>query len=262
MNSYAVLLNQVKKSYNNTYALNDVSLKICKGSCFGLVGPNGAGKTTLVDSISGILEVDSGKIVVLNEEMNIDNINIKKKIGVLPEGLGLLDYLKCSEYLNFVAQIYNVDRFQIENRINSLLTVLGIFQEKEKLLYEYSAGMRKKVAFIAAIIHLPEVIILDEPFESVDPLSVAIMRKIIIRLINRNTTILITSHNLYLLEKLCNEVAIINKGKIIYHSDTKDIRNKIKNEVTKETYQSLEEIFLDLTTDKEKDIETELSWLE
>lgn len=260
MNNYAVLLKQVKKSYNNTFVLEDINIKINKGSCLGLVGPNGAGKTTLVNLISGILGVDSGKIIVLDEEMNIDNVKIKERIGVLPEDLGLLDYLKCSEYLNFIAQIYNVNRFHIENRINSLLKVFDIFQEKERLLSEFSAGMRKKVAFIAAIIHLPEIIILDEPFESVDPLSVALMRKIIIRLINRNSTILITSHNLYLLEKLCNEVAIISKGRIIYHSDTKDIRNKIKNEVTQETYNSLEEIFIDMTRQQEDD-EVLLPWL-
>ncbi|MEG8990164.1 ATP-binding cassette domain-containing protein [Ignavibacteria bacterium 4148-Me] len=94
------MLEQVKKSYSGTYVIYDVSLSITRGSCFGLVGPNGAGKTTLVNLISGILEVDNGKVTILGEEMNIDNIKIKNKIGVLPEELGLLDYLTCNEYLS------------------------------------------------------------------------------------------------------------------------------------------------------------------
>ncbi|MDH7603790.1 MAG: ABC transporter ATP-binding protein [Melioribacter sp.] len=260
MNKYSILLEQVKKSYSGTYVIYDVSLSITRGSCFGLVGPNGAGKTTLVNLISGILEVDNGKVTILGEEMNIDNIKIKNKIGVLPEELGLLDYLTCNEYLNFVAQIYNVNRFQIENRINSLLKTFDILQEKEKLLWEYSTGMRKKVAFIAAIIHLPEIIILDEPFENIDPLSRRKMKNILKRMKEKGTTILITSHALAEVEDFCDEVAIINKGKIVYQSETRDIRNKIKDEVTRETYQSLEEIFIDLTTDKKCNDDI-LSWL-
>ncbi|MEG8989848.1 AAA family ATPase [Ignavibacteria bacterium 4148-Me] len=159
-----------------------------------------------------------------------------------------------------MAQIYNVNRFQIENRINSLLKTFDILQEKEKLLWEYSTGMRKKVAFIAAIIHLPEIIILDEPFENIDPLSRRKMKNILKRMKEKGTTILITSHALAEVEDFCDEVAIINKGKIVYQSETRDIRNKIKDEVTRETYQSLEEIFIDLTTDKKCNDDI-LSWL-
>jgi len=260
MNKYAISVINVSKKYNHTCALDNVSFNLAKGSCLGLVGPNGAGKTTLVDSITGIINIDSGGIFVLEEEMNLHSISIKNRMGILPQELSLLDYLKCNEYLSFVAQLYKVDKQQIDNRINSLLRVFGLYQKKDKLLCEFSVGMRKKVAFIATILHLPEIVILDEPFESVDPLSVVIMRKIIIRLLQKNTSILITSHNLDMIEKLCNEVAIIKDGKIIYNSDTKDIHSKIKNELTKETYNSLEEIFIDMTK-QEQDGDVIPSWL-
>ncbi|MFA3782326.1 ABC transporter ATP-binding protein [Melioribacteraceae bacterium 4301-Me] len=260
MNNYVIIIKELYKTYNGIYAIDNLSLSVREKICFGLVGPNGAGKTTLINLLSGIIKADRGSVILLNEEMDIDNTKIKGKIGLLSQDLGLLNYLRCWEYLYFVARLYNVSKEQSENRINSLLRSLEIFKEKDRFLFEFSAGMQKKVAFIAAILHKPSIIFLDEPFESVDPISRKKMKDILKRMKEKGATILITSHALAEVEDFCDEVAIINKGKIVFQSETKDIRNKIKNEVTKETYQSLEEIFIDLTTDKNEN-DKMLSWL-
>ena len=185
--------------------------------------------------------------------MNPDNIRIKKKIGVMTQELALLDYFNSIEYLSYIANLYSVNKRLMDDHIISLLKVLGLYNERRKMLVELSTGMRKKVAFIVAMLHLPEVLILDEPFENVDPTSRKKMKEILQRMRKNGTTVFITSHLLQEVEDFCDEVAIINKGKIVYQSATKDIRNKIKNEITKETYQSLEEIFIDLTTDNKEE---------
>lgn len=159
-----------------------------------------------------------------------------------------------------MSKIYGLKHDEYKLRITEILDYFELYPAKDRLIETYSQGMKKKIAFASAIIHAPQILFLDEPFENVDPISRKKMKDVLKRMKSKGSTIFITSHALAEVEDFCDEVAIINKSKIIYQSETKDIRDKIKNEVTNETYQSLEDIFIDLTTEKEEQEKT-LSWL-
>lgn len=254
-------IKELTKSYNGLLAVEKISLNISANTIFGFVGANGAGKSTTINILTGIILPTSGEINILGYSLMKNPFEIKRCIGVVPEILALFDGLTGKEYLEFVGKIYSVGKNNLIVRINELLDYFELYPFKNNLIETYSQGMRKKLAFSSAIVHAPKVLFLDEPFENVDPVMRKKMKEILIRMKNNGAAILITSHSLIEIEDFCDKVAIINKGKIVYQSDTKDIRNKIKNEVTKETYQSLEEIFIDLTVDKDKEEKAELSWL-
>lgn len=254
-------IKNVLKTFDETKALDSLNLKVPECSIFGLIGPNGAGKTTLINCVANLIEVDMGKIEIFDMELKGDALDIKKNMGFLFENTeSLFAYLTGEEQLNFVADIYGLEKSVKHQKVEELLDFFELEEHRNKLIEEYSKGMRKKLAFASILLHNPDFFILDEPFDGLDTLTFIKVKKIIKLLREKGKTVLITSHILSYIEDIADEVAIINKGKIIYQSETKEIRNKIKNEVTKETYQSLEEIFIDLTTDKEENEKT-LSWL-
>jgi len=231
-----------------------------EGIIFGFVGPNGAGKTTTLNILTYLELPTSGQIKIFGLDHSHNAMAIKKRIGVMPEHLPLFDGLFGIEYLAFIGSLYDLSKDKILNRSSEIFSYFGFEEASHKFISTYSHGMKKKLSFASAIIHSPKILFLDEPFENVDPISRKKMKDVLKRMRDKGSTVFITSHALAEVEDFCDEVAIINKGKIVYQSETKDIRNKIKNEVTKETYHSLEEIFLDLTTDKEENDKT-LSWL-
>lgn len=249
------------KSYNGFLALDNLSLNIFPSSIFGFVGPNGAGKSTTMNILTGIISPNSGEVKILNYDFKKDSIKIKKNIGVIPEVLALFDGLTGDEHLMFAGKVYGVDKNILEGRTRELLEFFDLFSAKDRLINTYSQGMRKKIAFGAAIIHSPKVLFLDEPFENVDPVMRKKMKEILVRMKNNGATIMITSHALIEVEDFCDEVAIINKGRLVYQSKTEDIRKKIKDEVSKETYNSLEEVFLDVIKSPENEEEKKLSWI-
>lgn len=253
-------IEKLNKTYNGFKALENLDFEISSQSIFGLIGPNGAGKSTTINIICGITKKSSGNIKIFNLDLEKHSIKIKNKMGIVLEKLALFEGLTGIEHLTFVAEVYGLKRYEYEKRIDELLSYFDLSFAKERLIATYSKGMIKKLAFISAIIHKPKLLILDEPFDNVDPVSRKKMKDILIRMQNNGVTVFITTHSLAEIEFFCDEVAIINKGKIIFRSDTKDIHNKIKNEVTKETYSSLEEIFIDLTVE-ENDKTKELTWL-
>jgi ABC-2 type transport system ATP-binding protein len=253
---------ELKKSYGEHLVLKNISFLIEQGTFWGLVGPNGAGKTTLINLLCGASKPNSGRINVMGFDITKNEGDIKKNIGVLPEGLALFDGLTGYEQLTFVGKVYGLEKKINEDRISELLNLLDLRNDAHKMIETYSQGMKKKLSFAASILHDPKVLFLDEPFENIDPLSRKIMKNIMVSLLQKGVTIIITSHSLELVENLCTEIAIINKGDIVYRSKTVDIRNKIKNELTRETYQSLEEIFIDVVSDnKEEYSKGKLSWL-
>ncbi len=257
---YMIELTGLVKKYNKIHALQGITLNINSHKIFGLVGPNGAGKSTIINIIAGLINKTAGQIKLIGLEINSNNYVYKQRLGFVLEKYILIEKLTGKEYLFFASRMYNVEETNINNRINELLEVFELSDKGNTLIEDYSLGMKKKLAFAAAIIHNPKILFLDEPFENVDPISRKKMKDILKRMKEKGATVFITSHALAEVEDFCDEVAIINKGKIVYQSETKDIRNKIKNEVTKETYQSLEEIFIDLTTDKDENDKT-LSWI-
>ncbi len=248
------------KRYDRLLALENLTLAISERCIFGFVGPNGAGKSTTLNILTGIILPTDGVVKILGYDLKKDSAEIKKRIGVIPEVLALFDGLTGEEHLTFVGKVYGVEKSILEGRIKEILDYFDLISAKDRLIDTYSKGMKKKIAFSAAIIHNPKLLFLDEPFENVDPISRKKMKDVLKKMKDNGATVFITSHALAEVEDFCDEVAIINKGKIVYQSETKDIRSKIKNEITKETYQSLEEIFLDLTQQNQTEEKT-LSWL-
>jgi ABC-2 type transport system ATP-binding protein len=253
-------IKNLTKSFGDKKIINNLSFAIEQGKILGLVGPNGVGKTTIINCIVDLLDFEEGEIKIFMSNMKSDTISIKKRMGILFENNDdLFLKLKGEEHLQFVGEIYGLKSAAIEKRINELFNFFELNDDRNKIMEEYSKGMRKKIAFASVLLHDPEFIILDEPFDGLDTLTIIKIKKLLKQLKEKGKTILITSHILSYIEDLADEVAIINKGKIVFRSETKLIRSKIKNEITQETYKSLEEIFIDLTTEKEE--EETLSWL-
>lgn len=253
-------ISNIEKMFKSNKALNKVSLSVCANTIFGLVGPNGAGKSTLVNILTGILKKNSGKMVILGYDIDKEPIEIKRRLGVFPEELAVFDGLTGEEYLSFVSKVYSISKNEQKDRIPQLLRYFDLYSVKDRLIETYSHGMKKKIAFAAAVIHRPQVLILDEPFENIDPISRRKMKNLLESIKEKGGTVFITSHALAEVEDFCDEVAILCKGEIVFRSATKDIRGKLKNEILNESYKSLEEIFLDLTDEKQDDLKS-LPWI-
>lgn len=255
-------IDSIEIAYGDLKALDGLSIQVPQGSIFGLIGPNGAGKTTTINCITDLLELDSGTIKIFGKDLSQDGLEIKKKIGVLYENTeDLFQYLTGEEYLQFTGEVYGLDKNTIIERSDILLNYLELDSYRFMLIDEYSKGMRKKIALASILLHDPDFIVMDEPFDGLDTLSVVKLKKLLKKLKEKNKTVLITSHILSYIEDLTDQVAIINKGKVIFTSQTKDIRTKIKNELTNESYQSLEEIFIELTGTGGNDKIDMLTWL-
>ena len=257
----ALSIKSLRKSFGSQVVLDNLNLEIKKGQIFGLIGPNGAGKTTTINCIADLLNFDSGKIKIFGQDLISNGIEVKKNLGILFENTeSLFEYLKGEEQLEFVGEIYGLDKATIETRKYELFEYfnLGIFRWKS--ISEYSKGMRKKLALASILLYNPDLIIMDEPFDGLDALTVKKVKELIKTLKKNGKTILITSHILSYIEDITDEVAIINNGKIVFQSPTNEIRTKFKNSVTNENYESLEEVFFDITNQIEND-EEHLSWL-
>jgi len=254
-----ILVKNLTKKYASVAGLDNLSLKVRGKKIFALVGPNGAGKSSLLNILTGLINKTSGEVTIFNFNLDKEVLKIKSKIGVVPEIFPLFEGLTAYEHLEFVSKVYNLKTEEYKKRITELLNFFELSFVKNRTIETYSQGMKKKLTFASAIIHNPELLFLDEPFENVDPISRKKMKNIIEKFKNNGATVVIASHSLVEVEDFCDEVAIIDKGKIIFQSEIKEIRKKVKNELTNETYASLEEIFLELTTEKKE--EKTLSWL-
>lgn len=248
------------KSYKKVRALTGLDLTISKGTITGFVGSNGAGKSTTINILANTIKKDSGIVKILNDEIKAGDWKYKKQVGFMLEKPKYLEYLTGKEFLEFAGTMQKIPSDILSNRVDELLTVFELVEKKDKLIKTYSKGMRQKITFSSALLNNPQLLILDEPFEGLDPISRRKAKNILTKIKNTGKTILISSHILIEIEDLSDEIAIIDKGKIIYQSATKDIRSKIKNQVTNETYESLEEIFLDITK-SDLDEDSDLSWI-
>jgi len=259
----ALEIKDLVKVYNkNQVAINGVSLSVPLPSIFAIIGPNGAGKSTIINILAGILKKTSGEITILGKQLDNSDYEYKRKVGFVLEQPHYLEKLTIKEYLHFVGAMYELDEKEIFERTKELIHFFGL-EEKENIRIEkYSKGMKKKVSLAAAMIHQPNLYILDEPLEGIDPTSAKHIKDNFRLMARKGVTVVISSHNLDTVEKFCDEVAIISNGKIIFQSKTGDIRKKIKNEINQEVYNSLEEIFVDLVSEKgvKKEVK-KLSWL-
>lgn len=253
----ALWIRNLTKRYGTLTAVDDLSLVVPTGKMFGFLGPNGAGKSTTIGCLTGLIDPTSGRIDLLGEEFTSDSIELKRRIGVMPEGLALFDHLYAHEFLTFNARMYGLDEVTVKQRVEELLAVMDLSSATRKRLSEFSTGMRKKVAFAAAIIHRPEILFLDEPFESIDPAGVAMLKDWLRRFVAGGRTVFMTTHVLETVERLCDDVAIIKAGKIAWRGEVGKLMGGGKLESDGQRFDTLEALFLHLVGERH----TELEWL-
>jgi ABC-2 type transport system ATP-binding protein len=243
------------RRYGPVTAVDHVDLEVRSGEIFGLLGPNGAGKSTMIKMIIGLLRPSEGTVKVLGMDVREQPIEVKRRIGVLPEELHLYERLTGEEYLTFTGRMYGLSEETVSTRVEQLLQTLEMAEASSRLIIDYSQGMKKKVALAAAIIHKPDVVFLDEPFNGVDVVSSRSIRNILDHLVGKGMTVFFSSHVMELVEKICTRVAILKKGKLIVSGTIEEIRKSLQIEGD----QDLEEIFLQSIG--ENAVAQDLSWL-
>jgi ABC-2 type transport system ATP-binding protein len=219
----AIVAHGLRKGYGMKPAVDGVDLEVPRGCFFGFLGPNGAGKTTTIRMLTGLIPADSGTIEILGFRMPEQDIEVKKRIGLVPDESLLFDRLSGLEYLEFVGRMYGLSRDIAIERGRDLLALFEL-QNDRKIIGEYSKGMRKRVAMAASLIHHPELFLMDEPFEGVDAMGARLMKDILLDQVKRGATIFLTSHVLEVVERLCDRVAIIDRGKIITSGTLEELR--------------------------------------
>ena len=251
----ALVLEGLTKVFRKERAVDGVSLRVGRGKFFGFLGPNGAGKSTTIKMLTGLLRPTSGDAVILGRRLSQDLLGIKRQIGTLPEELPLYERLTAEEYLHFAGRMYGLPKDETRRRTEELLDFLLLADERGKLLLDYSQGMKKKVALAAALIHSPRVLFLDEPLNGIDPVSGRVVTDLLRRLTQKGVTLFFTSHVLQVVEQLCDEVAVIDRGRIVARGTLDEIKSQ--REMGRDA--SLEDAFLKLVS---ADVHREdLSWI-
>ena len=222
--SAAIQVQNLRKVYGDKAAVDGLSLTVARGSFFGLLGPNGAGKTTTIKMLMGLAPPTSGSIELLGLPMPERSLEIKQAIGLVPDESLLFDHLTGGEFIEFVGRIYGLDRHVARERSVELLELFELDGSRRKLITEYSKGMRKRVAMAAALIHRPQLYLMDEPFEGVDAVGARLMKDILLEQVRHGATIFLTSHVLEVVERLCDRVAIINEGKLVLEGSMEEMR--------------------------------------
>jgi len=224
----AILTQGLTRRFGELVAVEDVNLHVAAGQFFGFLGPNGAGKSTTIKMLTGLLAPTAGRIQILGLDLIAKPVEVKRQIGVVPEGMGLFGRLTGSEYLNFVGRMYGLDRETAAKRTAELLEFMQLADEPKKLVTDYSHGMQKKLALAAAVIHGPKILFLDEPFEGVDAVASGTLKAMLQRMIARGATIFLTSHVLEIVERLCSHVAIIHRGQLVAQGSLEELRTGVE----------------------------------
>jgi len=262
----AVTTTGLTRRFGDFMAVQDVNLSVAPGQFFGFLGPNGAGKSTTIKMLTGLLAPTSGSIQILGLDAIANPIEVKRQIGVVPEGLALFGRLTAAEYLRFVGRMYGLDAATTAARTSELLDFMSLAGETKKLITDFSHGMQKKLALAAAVIHGPKVLFLDEPFEGVDAIASGTLKAMLQGMIARGATIFLTSHVLEIVERLCSHIAIIDRGHLIANGSLEELRagvNARNPDNTSTQTLTLEQIFLSIVGSESgtQQPEQELSWL-
>ena len=241
------------RRFGEVCAVDSLDLQVDKGKFYGFLGPNGAGKSTTIKMLTGLLAPTSGSITILGEDTADRGKarEVKRRIGVVPENLALFDNLTAREYLTFIGRMYLLPVTVVRERCQELLTMMSLDGEEKKLTLEYSHGMKKKLALAAALIPNPELLFLDEPFEGVDAVASRVLRDILKRCVERGATVFLTSHVLEIVERLCTDVGVIAKGRLVYQGSMQTVRES----------GTLEEMFIKAVGGDQEERQ-KLSWLE
>ncbi len=240
----------LRKEYDGRVAVDGLDLSVPRGSFFGFLGPNGAGKSTTIKMLTGIVAPTGGEARVFGLRLDRRPLEIKRRVGVVPEDLCLFENLTALEYLVFVGRMYGMPRDTTLLRAAELLSLMELDTAGGKVSAEFSHGMKKKLSLAGAIIHDPELLFLDEPFEGVDAVSARTIRGVLARLVQRGATVFLTSHILEIVEKLCTHVAIIHQGRVVRQGSMTDLNAE----------GNLEQVFLDAVGHQD-DAHATLSWL-
>jgi ABC-2 type transport system ATP-binding protein len=220
----AISVRDLRKLYGTKAAVDGLDLEVPRGSFFGFLGPNGAGKTTTIRMLMGLAPPSSGSIELLGLPMPERGLEVKGKVGLVPDESLLFDHLTGLEFTEFVGRMYGLARPLARDRARELLTLFELDGDPRKLIGDYSKGMRKRVAMAAALIHRPELFLLDEPFEGVDAVGARLMKEILIEQVRHGATVFLTSHVLEVVERLCDRVAIIHEGKLVLTGTMAELR--------------------------------------
>jgi ABC-2 type transport system ATP-binding protein len=253
--TYSIVAEGLTKQFGGTRAVDGITLRVAEGEFFGFLGPNGAGKSTTIKMLCGLLRPTAGAIRIAGYDLQREPLAVKARIGVLPEELNLYERLSAEEFLVFAGRMYGLPLDEARKRTAELLELMELTAEKDKLIVDYSMGMKKKTALASALIHDPRVLFLDEPFNGIDPVSVRAIRQVLHQLTERSATIFFTSHVLEVVERLCTRIAIIQQGRIVSEGSVVELRGRAEAGGDS----TLEDIFMKLVhapNDEEK-----LSWL-
>jgi len=227
---FLIDVQHISKSFQNNLALQDVSLSLEKNKIYGLLGPNGAGKTTLIRNITQIFFPDAGQIFFNGEKLSQKHQN---QIGYMPEERGLYKKMKVGEQLLYFAQLRDFSKVEAEQKINYWLKKLDIESWRNKTIEELSKGMQQKIQFVATILHEPTLLILDEPFSGLDPINAELIKNEIFELHQKGTTIIFSTHRMENVEEICEDIFLINKGKIILDGNVQTIKQQFKKHLIK-----------------------------
>ncbi len=241
-----IKIENVSKSYvKDKKSIDDLNLEIRDGEIFGFLGPNGAGKTTTIKMITGILNPDEGDILIDGKSITKEPIEAKRKFGFVPDSPDMFLKLKGIEYLNFLADIYELPNEKRKERIEELTKKFEIYDNLNSEIQSYSHGMRQKVVICGALLNNPKNWILDEPMTGLDPKSSHDLKEMMRKHCNNQNTVFFSTHVLEVAEKLCDRVGIINKGKLVFVGTFEEMKNKFKEN------KSLEDLFLEITENEE-----------
>ena len=235
-NMYSIKTNKLTKKFKERTAVNEVNLKIKQGELFALLGTNGAGKTTTIMACCGILSFDEGEIYIDGISVKDSPVECKRRLAYIPDNPDLYDFMTGIQYLNFVADIFGVGAAVRQERIRKYSELFGLTEDLSMQLKGYSHGMKQKLAVISALIHEPQLIIMDEPFVGLDPKAAHTLKGIMREICNSGGAIFFSTHVLEVAERLCDKVAIIKDGRLVLNGKTEEVRGEA----------SLEEIFLEL----------------
>jgi ABC-2 type transport system ATP-binding protein len=252
MTDLAVQTRGLVRAFGSVRAVAGIDLEVPRGCFYGFLGPNGAGKSTTIKMLTGLLGPTEGDATILGLDLRRDLLQIKRRIGVVPEGLALFDRLTGRENLTFIGRVFELDRATIRSRIGELLALMDLVADADKLVADYSAGMKKKISVAAALIHNPPLYFMDEPFEGIDAVVSRQIRDVLKAVVASGATVFLTSHVLEIVDKLCSHVGIIDHGRMVAQGPVEGMRGEGK---------TLEEIFFGVVGGGRGDAAL-LSWLD
>lgn len=255
-----IMAEGLRKQFGSAEAVCDVHLSVQPGGCFGFVGPNGAGKTTTIRLLTGFIQPTAGRVTIFGKTYDDAGSEIKTRIGLVQGDLMLYEYLTGEEQILFSGRVYGLSSKVVASRLNELFDLLDLNHCRTRLVRTYSHGERKKLSWACALIHDPDVLFLDEPFEGLDVISLHKIEDNLNRMIEGGKTVFLTSHILSWVDRFCEDVAIINKGMIVFSGSRSELRKAVKEDRDRTNPVSdIERAFTELIQNEKSDVY--LSWL-